>query len=506
MQTKYRVTYFIGAVVGVTLALQGVSFAEEKPTKRPNIIHILIDDLGFADVGCYGNDFCETPNIDRFAEQGVRFTDAYSASPICSPSRAAFLTGKTPARLHFEFVTRDEDLSFDWNEEWDKQWADFKLVPPPFTINLPLEEETIAEALKSAGYKTGMTGKWHVAGHHLHYNGWNLTHGPKQQGFDWAVDTFGSHPWGQKKADRMKFKPFEKGVFAEDELTQQAIQFLNQNKDGSDPFFLFVSHYYVHSPLGTQCKWLVDKYTEKAKALGRNYSNERILYAAFVETMDHYVGWLLAAIDEYGLTDNTLVVLTSDNGGMPVWAFNAPLRGSKWNLYEGGVREPTMIRWPGVARPGAVCHVPIIYTDFMPTYCEVAGTTPVNPDKLDGMSIVSILKGDPMPVLKKRPLYWHFPYYHWRGKYENCPEEIGLNDGYVSQTKPQSSIRDGDYKLLYFYEDRRCELYNLTDDPSEQKDVSASMPQKTKQLQQTLFEYFNSVEARLPREHPANAQ
>ena len=466
--------------------------------KGPNIVHILIDDMGFSDVGCYGSDFCETPNIDRFAAEGMRFTSGYSASPICSPARAAFLTGKSPARLNFEFVTKYENQRFDWNQEWYDKWAGRKLVPPPFTINLGLDEITVAESLKSAGYVTGITGKWHVAGHHGRYNGWSLTHGPKQQGFDWAADTRGSHPYDYKKEEKGKFGPFENGQYPDDELTLSAINFMSENK--ANPFFLFVSHYYVHTPLGTKCKWLFDKYKAKAKSLGRDYKDRRILYAAFVETLNHYVGQLVEALERFGLADNTLVFFTSDNGGHPVHAFNAPLRGSKWNLYEGGVRVPTIARWPGVIKANSICDVPIIGMDFMPTYCELTGAENKNHKDLDGKSILPVLKGRQCREFKDRTLYWHFPYYHpEKRSYKNCPGEIGINDGYVSRTTPQSSIRSGDYKLMYFHENQKCELYNLAQDLSEQNDLSSKMPDKTKKLKQNLLDYLERVKARLPR-------
>ena len=492
------------AAVGLAAAGCSGVVSKNASQRRPNIIHILIDDLGYSDVGCNGGDFCETPNIDRLAAQGMRFTSGYSPSPICSPSRAAFLTGKSPARLHFEFVTQYENSHFDWNRKWYDKWADYTLVPPPYTLHLPLEEITVAEALQSAGYTTGMTGKWHVAGHHNRYNGWSLTHGPTQQGFEWAVDSVGSHPWGYKKEDKGKFGPYEAGQYPDDELTELAVRFLSENKDKDKPFFLFVSHYYVHDPLGTQCKWLLDKYSAKAKAMGRNYSSNRILYAAFVETLDHYVGRLLEAIDRLGLADTTLVCFTSDNGGRPVYAFNAPLRGSKWNLYEGGVRVATLARWPGMIQPGTVCDVPMTGMDFMPTYCQVAGAVNRNEHESDGTSILPVLNGQHGREFKERTLYWHFPYYCSVGDYKSCPSAVGIDDPYVSQTPPQSSIRRGDFKLIYFYEDQRCELYNLAEDLGEQKDLSSLFPEQTTQLRQNLFDYLARVNARLPKNKPTD--
>ena len=488
------------AIAGLGLAGCASRAGGKQNDKPLNIIHILIDDLGYADLGCYGNEFCETPNIDRLASQGLKFTSGYSASAICSPARASFMTGKTPARLNFEFVTKDEDMHFDWNDEWRKQWADWKLTPPPFTINMPLEEVTIPERLKAAGYVSGITGKWHCAGHHGGYNGWSNTYGPLQQGFDWGTETRGAHPYGYKKSEKGKFGDYKEGEFPEDELTQKAIQFMKENKEG--PFFLFVSHYYVHDPLGTKCEWLLKKYQAKAERMGLDYSDKRILYAAFVETMDHYVGQLLDAIDEQGLTDDTLLVFTSDNGGHPVHAFNAPLRGSKWNLYEGGIRVPFMVRWPGVTKPGTATDVPVVATDLLQTYCDVTGVKVAGESELDGQSIRAVIENPKSKKLDGRALYWHFPYYHWRGDYFKIPAKIGINDGYISQTKPQSAIRQGDYKLIYFYEDGNVELYNLEKDLSEQNDLGQTMPEKAAELKAKLLGYLEKVDARLPRRNP----
>lgn len=482
---------FLSAGAAATVAPKSWSSSTVSKVSRPNIIHILIDDMGFADLGCYGNDFCETPNIDRLAAQGLRFTSGYAAAPICSASRAAFLTGKTPARLGFEFVTKDMDE--DILKGWNKRFSGKAVIPPPYTINLPLKEQTIAERLKEAGYATGITGKWHVAGHHDHYLGWSPTYGPKQQGFDWGREEFGSHPYGYAESDKNKFGTYEYGQFPEDALTSNAIEFIKGHKE--EPFFLFVSHYYVHVPLGTKCKWLLEKY--EAKAAGK-YSKKQIQYGAFVETLDHYVGQLLDALKESGLADNTLVALTSDNGGHPEFAFNAPLRGSKWNLYEGGIRVPMVVRWPNAVKAGTTCNVPVFSPDFMPTFCELADVTSDPTTPLDGASIVHLLKGVTPDKLTNRSLCWHFPYYHPEKNFDSCPEKIGIEDGYISQTRPQAAIRKGTFKLIYFFEDGRRELYNLENDIGEQKNLVDELPEKTTTMTKTLLEYLQSVNARFP--------
>ena len=466
--------------------------ATNQPTRpRPNILVILIDDLGYSDLGCYGNRFCETPNIDRLAQQGMRFTSGYAAAPICSASRAGFLTGRTPARLGFEFVTKWDGENYE--DGWDERYADRKLIPPLYTLNLPLDEVTVAEAIKPAGYTTGMTGKWHVSAHQRGYLDWSPTHGPKQQGFEWAAQTFGAHPYGYTKAEKGSFGAYEAGEYPRDALTEGAIEFIRDHR--ATPFFLFVSHFYVHVPLGTKCKWLLDKY--RAKAAGK-YTAKRALYGAFVETLDHYVGQLLDALDACGIADNTLVVFTSDNGGHPEFAFNAPLRGSKWNLYEGGIRVPMIVRWPKRVKAGSVSDVPVAGTDFLPTFCALAGVQPSAEAPLDGANILPALEGAGSEALEHRSLYWHFPYYHPEKDYDKRKAAIGVADGCVSQTQPQSAIRQGRYKLLYFFEDGRYELYDLANDMAEQNDLAAKMPEKADEMREKLLDYLQSVHARLP--------
>lgn len=480
---------------GSSAAVAGASISSQTRVQarssRPNIVLILVDDLGFGDLGCYGNTFCDTPNIDRLAAQGLRFTNAYAAAPICSASRAALLTGKTPARLNFEFVTKNDD---DYEKDWADRYTDKTLIPPVYTLNLPTEEVTIADALKDAGYDTGITGKWHVSAHHEHYLGWSPTHGPQTQGFDWGTEDFGAHPYGYDKSETGRFGPYNEGEFPEDTLTQNAIEFMERER--TNPFFLMVSHYHVHTPLGTRCKWLIDKYVKRA---GGDPKDKRAVYGAFVETLDHYVGQLLNAMDRLDLTRDTIVMFTSDNGGHPQFAFNSPLRGSKWNLYEGGVRVPTIIRWPGVTPKGKPSSTPMHGADIMPTCCDIAGTHLPDTESIDGQNILALLRGSTNNDLMNRDLVWHFPYYHPERNYAKQKAEIGIDDGYVSQTQPQSSIRRGRYKLIHFYESGRNELYDLYADTSEQLDISRSSPYITQELESALFRYLWDVGARFPQ-------
>lgn len=312
-------------------SLLSVGTVEVRADDRPNVLLILADDLAWADLGCYGHPWHETPHLDRLASQGMRFTDGYAPAPICSASRASILTGKSTARLGFEFVTKNAPGR-------QKRLPGQSLVTPPFTLNLPLEETTVAEHLRDAGYHTAFFGKWHLNAHHGGYLGWSPTHGPKQQGFQTAIEGFGSHPYSFRGKRNKPPRITEPGRFPDDSMVGGAIGFLTE--DRREPFFLMVSHFYVHTPVETRCEWLLDKYAGKAPADSPN-RERRIAYGAFVETLDHYVGRLMTALDESGRAGDTLVTFTSDNGGHPEYAANGPLRGSKWNLYEGGCGLPT---------------------------------------------------------------------------------------------------------------------------------------------------------------------
>lgn len=506
MNSRLPVKNIISVFVLVALLLfatgKHVSAQTFGNQQQPNIVLIYIDDMGYSDIaeygGEYGQDLIETPNLDQLASEGKKFTNAYAPAPLCTPSRVGLLTGRTPARLNFEFVTKYEGDQYSWDDpEWVEKWSDHRLLPPPFTLNLPLEEVTIAEVLRDAGYETAISGKWHVATHYHHYKGWSPTHGPVQQGFDFAAETFGSHPYaytvGNKEEEN---RDYQTGEYPVDELTNRAIDFIEQDHD--QPFFLFVSHYFVHTPIDINAKWLIEKYREKA---GPDVSDERVLYAAFVETLDFYVGQVLDAIASQGLQDNTIVVLTSDNGGHPGFAFTRPFRGSKWNLYEGGIRVPMIVRWPGVVSAGSETDLPVSQVDFMPTFMELANAQ--NSDKiLDGHSIVPILMSSSTDEFTNRSLYWHFPYYHPEGEaFEKARTEIGVEDGYVSRTTPQSAIRKGSLKLIYFYDEERAELYDLLKDPSEQNDLSLIRPWDAEAMKNELFRKLNEVGARYPRVH-----
>jgi arylsulfatase A-like enzyme len=448
---------------------------------RPNILFILADDLAWSDLGSYGHPWHETPRIDSLAIEGARFTQAYAPAPICSASRASILTGKTTARLGFEFVVKSKP-----GEQVIKPSQPLKA--PPFTLSLGLDETTIAERLLDEGYETAFFGKWHLNPHYKGvYNGWSPTEGPGQQGFTYAEENFGTHPYSRKELDPVE----EKGKFYSDGLTEKAVRFLQRKH--SSPFFLMVSHFYVHTPIRSPYLLLREKYNSKVPQ-GIPYRDKRIEYAVFVETLDQYVGQLLDGLEASGAAEDTMVVFLSDNGGHPEYVSNKPLRGSKWNLYEGGIRVPMLVKWPEKVSPGLVNDNPVIGYDLFPTFLEVGGADTTN-ENLDGVNLLPLLEGNNQSV--DRPLYWHFPYYHPEGnKFGRAINSIGIDDFTVSKTRPQSAIRKGAFKLIYFEEDQRSELYNLVEDLSEQNDLSNDFTKKTRALTESLLNYLTSVDAR----------
>ena len=457
--------------------------------ERPNILLIFADDLGWSDVGCFGSQRFQTPRLDQLASEGMRFTEAYAAAPICSASRASLMTGNSTARNGFEFVVKKEP---------GRQQVPAPLLAPPFTINLALDAVTIPEVLGPCGYDTGFFGKWHLNAHHGRYLGWSPTHGPLAQGFAHAIEDFGSHPysyWGKGRQARV-FLDLPTGRFPEDGMTAHAVDFLKQS--GAEPFFLMVSHFYVHDPNHTRIRWLYDRYLQSLPE-GTPRREKLAHYGAMVTTLDHHVGEVLAALEKTGKADSTLVVFTSDNGGNPNYAGNAPLRGSKWNLYEGGIRVPFIVRWPGVVAPGSVCNTPVWSPDLLPTFAEIAGTKATGAH--DGTSILPLLR-EPTAKLADRSMVWHFPYYHPETDYRSRSDVIGIDDGETTKTKPHSAIRRGRWKLIHFYENDNDELYNLAADSAEANDLAENNPDKTKALRLQLMQYLDEARARLPVSNP----
>jgi arylsulfatase A-like enzyme len=409
---------------------------------RPNIVLINADDLGINDLGCYGRKDHATPHLDRLAQQGLRFTTAYCAQPICSPSRAALMTGKHPARLHLTtYLPGRPDTRAQ------------KLLHPAIRMQLPLEETTIAEVLKEAGYDTACAGKWHLGG---------KGYLPQQQGFDTVF------------AGRANTSPSAtEGGKGEYELTAQAIRFVETKRDR--PFFLYLAHNSPHIPLAAKPE-LVKKH--------RGAFNP--VYAAVIETLDDTVGKLLARLDELKLADDTIVLFMSDNGGLHVSegredppTHNTPYRAGKGFLYEGGLRVPLIVRWPGKIAPG-VSADPIVNTDLMPTLLELAGVKV--PAGLDGESCAQAWLGKAAPA--KRTLYWHFPHYNNQGG------------------RPSGAVRDGDWKLIEFYDTGTSELYHLGKDPGETTDLTAEHPERVRAMKAKLAAWRKSVAAQENRPNP----
>ena len=522
------------AIMKATLLTLGIVLlfgcAENTTGKRDklNVVFFLVDDLGWSDVGCYGSNFYETIHIDRFAEEGVRFTNAYAACHVCSPSRASIMTGKYPATLHLtDWLPGRRDAPFQ------------KLLNADINLHLPYEEITIAEALREHGYNTAIIGKWHL--------GMDPS-GPMEHGFDMHIPEgwnpccppgSGYHaPWDLEGLENVE------GDYLTDRLTDEALVYIEENRDR--PFFLYFSHFAVHDPIeGRQD--LVKRYEEKLRniqpQLGTSfilegkpdddhpftredldslikdpdYNEHKILpgrtvkikqfqdnvqFAGMVESVDESLGRVLSKLEELKLEENTIVILFSDNGGMSAANFwdpakvipedkldmaystsNLPLRGAKGWLYEGGIREPMIVKWPDKGNKGTVCDVPVISNDFFPTILDMLGLPIPQEVNLDGVSIVPLLLGE--DKLDRKAIFWHFPHYS--------------NHGMQS---PGGAIRCGDYKLLEYYENNTVQLFNLKTDIGEQHDLSGSEPEKVNELRSMLHKWREDVNAQMMPPNP----
>lgn len=493
---------------------------------RPNVVFFLVDDLGWRDVGCFGSTFYETPNIDRLANEGTRFTQAYAACHVCSPTRASILTGKYPARLHLT----------DWL--FGRRDFPFQSLETVKTIqSLPDTEVTLAAALKSSGYSTAIFGKWHLG---------DEPNGPRKHGFDVQVPKW-NKGWpkaGYHAPFQLAGLPGSKGDYLTDRLTDEALKFIEQNKNR--PFFLYLSHFAVHDPIQGRSD-LVEKYRKKLATIspadgpdfilegnpddhdplsqeqlatlikkpshrGHHVLPQRtvkikqhqdnIQFAAMVESMDESLGRVLAKLEVLKLQDNTIVIFFSDNGGMSAANFgnpnrvvpdnrldaaystsNLPLRGAKGWLYEGGIRVPMIVKWPGHGKRSAVCDEPVISTDFYPTILEMAGL-PARPDQhIDGISLAPLLKGQ--SDIQREAIYWHFPHYSNHG-----------------MQPPSGAVRAGDYKLIEHYENDTVQLFNLNNDLGEQTDLASSESAKADALRSMLHKWRSEVGANKNRPNP----
>ena len=454
-------------------------------TKRPNVVFILVDDLGWTDLGCYGSSFYETPHIDKLAKSGTLFTDAYAASPVCSPTRAALMTGRHPARLNIT----------DWIPGMALERADEPLLTTPQDRhNLPLSETTLAERFKSMQYRTFFAGKWHL--------GETEKYWPLNQGFE---KNYGGNAWGSPgrfHSENGYYSPYgnpeladgPEGEYLTDRLTSEALQFIDENK--SHPFFIYLSYYTVHTPI-VGCQKFDDYFEQKKNALpdsgvlqemvehqGRtriNQSNAK--YAAMLKSLDENVGRIVKHLADLGISENTMLILTSDNGGLSTLKRSGPtsvrpLRAGKGWCYEGGIRIPLLIKFPPNIRADATSSMPTISMDLFPTLLDACNIAFDKNQYWDAQSIVPKLSGETTP---DRTLVWHYPHYHG------------------STWRPGSAIREGAWKLIYFYEDDRSELYNLDSDLSEENNLCLTNQDKCNDLKQKLFARLREMGAKFPQ-------
>ena len=443
-------------------------------TSRPNIVFVLADDLGWTDLAVQGSKYYETPNVDRLATQGMRFTRYYNC-PNCQPTRSALMSGQHGARTGVYTVGGID--RFDWQSR--------TLRPVDNVTELPLDKITIAQSLKAAGYTTAMFGKWHL--------GEDADHHPLARGFDEAIVSMGAH-FDFRTTPKTEYPP---GQYLADFLTDKATDFIRRHREG--PFFLYLPHFAVHSPIQAKHD-LIEHFTAKPAVGGHNHAT----YAAMIASVDQSVGRIMALLDELGIANNTVFIFSSDNGGVGGYdregglirdstaknsrktgvTDNAPLRSGKGSLYEGGIRVPFIVRWPGVTQPSATTAVPAMHVDVYPTLLEIAGAPSPADYVLDGESLVPLLR-NPGWSLKRAAIFQHFPGYLGSGK--------GL-----WRTTPVGIIHAGDWKLMEFFEDHRLELYNLRDDIGEMNNLAAKMPDQARELHAKMLAWREAIHAPMP--------
>lgn len=434
--------------------------------RGPNVVFILADDLGWTDLACYGSKFYETPNIDRLAASGMKFNFGYTCGPNCQPTRAALMSGQYGPRTGVYTVGGTD--RFDSSQR--------PLVPVENVQKLSVGTVTVAEALKQRGYATGMFGKWHL--------GQDDEHHPSKQGFDEAIVSMGKH---FDFATQPKVK-YPEGIYLADFLTNRALDFITQHKD--EPFFLYLPHFGVHSPHDAK-KELVAKFKDKPGVGGHNSA----VYAAMIASVDESVGRVIAKLDELKLSDSTLIIFSSDNGGVGGYEAagigkagaitdNAPLRGGKGMLYEGGVRVPYIFKWPGRIAAGTTHDEPILSVDLYPTLVEATGGKLPESQKFDGQSYLPLLTNR-ADQWKPRAVYWHFPGY------------LGAGPG-EWRTTPAGAVQVGHLKLLEFFEDKHIELYDIKADIGQNRDLVKEQPQRAAEMLARLTEWRKSINAQMP--------
>jgi arylsulfatase A-like enzyme len=467
-----RFVFVAGGALGLIEA-SCARAADGTPPKRPNIVFVLADDLGWADLACYGSTVHETPNLDRFAQHCVRFTDAYAAAPVCSPTRASLMTGKSPARLHMTI----------WREAAEDPPRNRRLLPPTAVANLPLSETTIAKRLRAAGYLTALVGKWHLG---------DAEHYPEAHGFDiniggtgWGAPSTYFYPYTGKLWGAFRYVPHleygKHGEYLTDRLTDEAIKIINHA--GEQPFFVYLAHHAVHTPIEAKAADV----TRFSESLAEKGSRRNATYAAMVRSLDQSFGRVLAHLQQRGLAENTIVIFSSDNGGFignyngQQVTDNAPLRSGKGSLYEGGIRVPLAVFWPGVTPQGATCYEPVVSTDLFCTILSMAGLPMPKDVCPDGKNLTPLLR-HPQSHLARDALFFHYPHYY-------------------ETTTPVSAVRAGDWKLLEYYEDHHLELYNLRRDLSERSNLAPQMGEKARELRARLRGWLDSLKAQMPRAH-----
>lgn len=478
----FRASAIAAALLAWNGLVLGAGNASTAERGLPNIVLILADDLGWADLGCYGADLHETPHLDRLAAQGVRFTQAYAPAPVCSPTRAALLTGKAPARLRITV----------WAEGSLKGPTNRLLLQGASRHDLSHVETTIATLLRNAGYLTALVGKWHLGG---------ASHFPETHGFD--VNIGGTH-WGspstffwpyrgRERSGELRYVPHLEfgtpGEYLTDRLTDEALRVIDHAAAERRPFFLYLAHHAPHTPIEAKPAE-VARFEAKVRP---GMKHQHPVYAAMVASLDESVGRVLSRLRDRGLEKNTLVVFTSDNGGYlgrdsarnQSVTSNAPLRSGKGTLYEGGLRIPLIVRWPGIAHAGEVCRTPVVLTDLFHTLAEAAHVRAPGSNTLaDGLDLGALLR-EPRKTLERDALYFHYPHYY-----------------HAPASTPASAVRANGWKLIEFFEDERMELFNLDRDQGEERDVAAENPELVAELRRRLNAWRASVGAALPSRNP----
>ena len=455
-QRSPRATGMLAAALLALLALECAAAA------KPNILFILIDDMGWMDLGCQGNPHLNTPNIDRFATEGVRFTDAYAPAPVCSPTRAALMTGHSPARLHLTNHLPHQDRFTP---------PESKLLPAEMRDHLPLEYTTIAERLRDeAGYATAFIGKWHL------YKGREEKFAAQFQGFDINIGgcSYGGPPTFFDPYRIPFLSDRKKGEYLPDRLADETISFMRKQVEAKKPFYVALWNYTVHWPMEAPAEF-VAKWADKPK-LGYNHK----VYPAMLETMDLAIARVLGELERLKIEEETFVVFTSDNGPFGGVGDARPLRGDKGHLYEGGIRVPLIVRWPGKVAAGKVREDPVILTDFYPTLLEVAGLKTRKDYPGDGESLLPVLSGE--GDLERDALFWHYP-----------------NFAFHRDNRLGSAVRMGDYKLIEFFEGNEVELYNLREDLGEKKNLAGGEAGRVQEMRKRLSRWREKSGARMPR-------